>query len=36
MKFKIDSLEEFVEFNDAITHENLPTDVEIKSAAEEK
>lgn len=36
MKFKIDSLEEFVEFNDAITHENLPTDEEIKSAAEEK
>ena len=35
MKFKISSLEEFIEFNDAITKENMPTDEEIQQTARE-
>ena len=35
MKFKISTLEEFVQFNDAITKENLPTDEEIAEAAKQ-
>lgn len=33
MTLKIDSLEEFIEFNDAITKENMPSDSEIADAA---
>ena len=36
MKFKISSLEEFVQFNDAITKENMPSDEEIAEAAKEQ